>query len=354
MGDEGVGSMVRATFFGFISSSCSFAALATARALFAKGAAFAPTLAFLLASTNLVIELGIVISVFLSWHFVVAEYLGGLFLIAAVWAMLALWRPKRLIDRTREALEAGEDEEPADPSELLRSRALWASLGRRYWGEWHMVWKDVMVGFTIAGIIAAFVPPAFFAYLFPGTDSGEALSLGQVVLHALIGPVAAFFTFIGSMGNIPLAGLLYANGVSMAGVMAFIFSDLVVLPVIRVHAQYYGWRMALYIAGLFLAGLVVTALVVHYAFGLTGYEPQAGDKGLLAPKERFAIDYTFWLNMLFGAVSGGFALLAMMKGPGKEHGHRHSHGGAIDRILFGLALASLVWLLIGIWLSVLS
>lgn len=124
MGEAGMASMARATFFGFISSSCSFAALATARALFAKGAAFAPTLAFLLASTNLVIELGIVISVFLSWQFVVAEYLGGLLLIGLVWALVALWRPKDLIDRTRRALEAGEDEDPAKPGDLLGSRRL--------------------------------------------------------------------------------------------------------------------------------------------------------------------------------------------------------------------------------------
>src|SRR6056297_3433186 len=242
MGGGNVKSLSLASFFGFVSSSCSFSALASTRALFAKGAGFVPSMAFLLASTNLVIELGIVISVFLSWHFVVAEYLGGLVLIGLVWIIVALMRPETLIRKTQQSLEAGEEDQPANPARLLTSRDLWAQFGQRYVGEWHMVWKDVTVGFTVAGIIAVFVPASFFTILFPGTGSGEALSAGQVILHALIGPVAAFFTFIGSMGNIPLAGLLFANGVSVAGVMAFIFSDLVVFPVIRVHAEYYGWK----------------------------------------------------------------------------------------------------------------
>lgn len=154
--------MSLAGFFGFISSSCSFAALATTRALFAKGAGFVPSMAFLLASTNLVIELGIVISVFLSWQFVVAEYVGGLILIAVMWGLVALWRPQKLIENVRQSLEAGEEDDPEDPSDLTQSPALWSKMAKAYLMEWQMVWKDVTVGFTIAGIIAAFVPAEFF------------------------------------------------------------------------------------------------------------------------------------------------------------------------------------------------
>lgn len=350
MGDASIGSVSRATFFGFISSSCSFSALASARALFAKGADFVPTMAFLLASTNLVIELGIVISVFLSWHFVVAEYLGGLVLIGLVWIIVALMRPETLIRETQQSLEAGEEDEPANPARLLTSRDLWAQFGKRYIGEWHMVWKDVTVGFTVAGIIAVFVPASFFTILFPGTGSGEALSAGQVILHALIGPVAAFFTFIGSMGNIPLAGLLFANGVSVAGVMAFIFSDLVVFPVIRVHAEYYGWKMALYIAAVFLVGLVLTSLLTHVAFDLIGADPRSTEQGLLSAAERFAIDYTFWLNLGFVAVSVILAGLAWTK-RGGDGQHDHQHGGFLDRILFVLALVAVCWLVVGLGLA---
>lgn len=349
MGDETLKSMSLAGFFGFVSSSCSFAALATTRALFAKGAGFVPSMAFLLASTNLVIELGIVISVFLSWHFVVAEYVGGLILIGVMWALVALWRPQKLIENVRHALKAGEKDNPEDPSELTKSPALWAKMARAYLMEWQMVWKDVTVGFTVAGIIAAFVPAEFFTWLFPGTGQEGARSFLEVLSHTVIGPVAAFFTFIGSMGNIPLAGLLFANGVSVAGIMAFIFSDLVVFPVIRVHAQFYGWKMALYIAALFLGALILTALAVHYGFMVLGLDPQSASKGLVEPSERFAIDYTLWLNLAFLSLTAVFGWLAWRGGDDHgDHGHDHGHGGALDRVLFWLALLAYGWLAVGL------
>lgn len=350
MGEREGRAVALATFFGFISSSCSFSALATTRALFAKGAGFVPSLAFLLASTNLVIELGIVISVFLSWQFVVAEYVGGIVLILLMWGLVRLSFPRRLVDDVRARLEAGEEAQTLGLSALFGSFAAWGRLAQAYLGEWRMVWKDVTVGFATAGIIAAFVPPAFFTWLFPGTGAEE-LGPWQVVSHALIGPVAAFFTFIGSMGNIPLAGLLFANGVSMAGIMAFIFSDLVVFPVIRVHAQYYGWRMAGYIAAVFLVALVVAALIMHVGFTALGLVPEARGSGLIAPGERFAIDYTFWLNLFFGAVTCGFGWIAWRTNKGGGHHHDHSHGGALDRVLFWLALLAWVWLIGGLMLN---
>src|SRR6056297_559084 len=222
MGETGPRSVALGAFFGFASSSCSFAALSGTRALFAKGAGFIPSMAFLLASTNLVIELGIIIAIFLSWHFVVAEYVGGLILIAVMWALVKLYRPQKLIENVRSSLEAGEEDDPEDPKDLIEKPSLWRKLGMAYLMEWQMVWKDVTVGFTVAGIIAAFVPAEFFTWLFPGTGEEGARSFGEVISHTLIGPVAAFFTFIGSMGNIPLAGLLFAYGVSVAGIMAFI------------------------------------------------------------------------------------------------------------------------------------
>ena len=354
MGDEDLRSVSLGSFFGFLSSSCSFSALATTRALFAKGAGFVPSMAFLLASTNLVIELGIVIAVFLSWHFVVAEYVGGLILIAVMWGLVRIWRPQGLIDSVRRSLEAGETEEPEDPAELASRPALRGKLARAYLMEWNMVWKDVTVGFTLAGIIAAFVPAEFFTWLFPGTGAEGTRSFWEVLSHTLIGPVAAFFTFIGSMGNIPLAGLLFANGVSVAGIMAFIFSDLVVFPVLRVHARFYGWKMAGYIAALFLGALVLTALAVHYGFALLGLDPQSASKGLLEPAERFEIDYTFWLNLVFLGVTAlaGWLVWRDVDGQG-GHGHDHDHGGRLDRVLYWLALAGFGWLLGGLGLFVL-
>ncbi len=243
MGEAGVKSVGLGTFFGFISSSCSFAALSTTRALFAKGAGLIPSLSFLLASTNLVIELGIVISIFLSWQFVVGEYLGGLLLILFMSLVVKLTLPKKLEKEARSVAKDNEKSEKNDNHKdwktLIKSKEGWLKVAHKYVMEWMMVWKDVTIGFTVAGIIATFMPKSFFESLFIGAGS-EDPSFIEILLQSLVGPVAAFFTFIGSMGNIPLAAVLFSNGVSFAGIVAFIFSDLVVFPVLRIQAKYYG------------------------------------------------------------------------------------------------------------------
>jgi uncharacterized membrane protein YraQ (UPF0718 family) len=351
LGDTNVKSVGKAAFFGFISSSCSFAALATTRSLFQKGAGFIPSMAFLLASTNLVIELGIIISVFLTWHFVVGEYVGGLMLILISWAFIRIAQPKKLIKRAKKRV--GQDEDDGDiPNwkELIKSWAGWKGVGMRYQMEWDMVWKDVTVGFTIAGIVAAFVPRSFFETLFLGVGSGEAFSFGQIVEHVVVGPVAAFFTFIGSMGNIPLAALLYQNGVSFAGVMAFIFSDLVVFPVLRINATYYGWRMSLFILLTLFVALVGTALSLHYGFSVLGILPETVDASS-QQRDFFSFDYTFFLNLIFLAVSGFLVWLGFFKnveGDVPMGGHEMASKGIIDTILRYLAITSYLWLVVGL------
>lgn len=350
MGETGPKSVLLGTAFGFISSSCSFAALATTRSLFTKGAGLIPSLAFLLASTNLVIELGIVIAVFLGWQFVVGEYAGGILLILLMWLVVRLTGSRRLAARAREhaRAEAGDagDEEVPDWRRLIASREGWRRVAQRYVMEWHMVWKDVTIGFTVAGIIAAFVPRSFFEAMFVG--SGEAdPGFTAVLLQSLVAPLAAFVTFIGSMGNIPLAAVLFGNGVSFAGIMAFIFSDLVVLPVLRIHARYYGWKMALYILAVFLVILVAAALVVHYAFAMLGMLPDSQAAKAIAGREFFAFDYTLGLNTVFIVMSAVF-LVWKWRASGLPGGHG---GDAVERILFGLALAALAWLTIGLALG---
>lgn len=354
MGDADARSVALATFFGFVSSSCSFSALAATRSIFAKGAGFIPSLAFLLASTNLVIELGIVIAVFLGWQFIVGEYVGGVLLILVMWGIVRLTDPSRLVERVRNRLEGGETHEGRPLSDLVRRPGIWSDIARAYFGEWRMVWKDVTVGFTVAGIIAVFVPTAFFAFLFPGTgDAGDPGFL-QILAQTVIGPLAAFFTFIGSMGNIPLAGVLYGQGVSMAGIMAFIFSDLVVFPVLRVNARFYGWTMALYIAGVFLAAIVVVSLVLYYGFAVLGLLPEANPHvSRLDPSDRFAIDHTFVLNLVFVLVTAGFGWLAMRSCDAGGHSHDHGASGLLDRVLTVLAVLSYGWLIIGVALGVL-
>ncbi|PVW13486.1 permease [Marixanthomonas spongiae] len=316
MGEEEGKSMVLGTFFGFISSSCSFAALASAKSIFKKGASFVSSIAFLLASTNLVIELGIIISIFLGWQFVVGEYVGGVLLILICWILIRVINPKKLIEKARKNLE-DEDDDSIDDSKdwkkQIQKESSWAKVARKYKMEWQMVWKDVTVGFTIAGIVAAFVPDSFFQTLFINSGQGNTdFTFLEILEHIIVGPVAAFLTFIGSMGNIPLAALLFGKGVSFAGVMAFIFSDLVVFPVLRINAKYYGWKMSLFILFLLFTALIGTSLALHYSFDLFGALPDPSQVKI-QDSEYFKIDYTFFLNIAFLLISGYLVYLGFFK-----------------------------------------
>lgn len=357
MGKAGGKEVGLATFFGFISSSCSFAALATAKSLFKKGAGFIPSMAFLLSSTNLVIELGIVISIFLSWQFVVSEYVGGILLILISWAFVKLTNPKKLIKNARKKLkDNGDEEEENIPNwrKEIKTLSGWKKVGNRYVMEWDMVWKDVTVGFTIAGIIAAFVPKEFFETLFIGVGNGnQDFSFLEILEHSIVGPVAAFMTFIGSMGNIPLASLLYSNGVSFAGIMAFIFSDLVVFPVLRIHANYYGWKMSLYIALMLFVALVASSIILHYGFELSGFMPEGGGASMM-DQRHFEINYTFFLNIAFMVISGVLVWLFFKKkkdAKSKHGGMEMADKGKLDEILKWLAWGSYLWLAIGLILK---
>ncbi|WP_348681809.1 permease [Alteromonas mediterranea] len=349
MGKTGPKSVALGTFFGFISSSCSFAALSTTRALFVKGAGLIPSLAFMLASTNLVVELGIIISIFLGWQFVVGEYVGGILLILAVWLLVKLTCKKEFEEKSREhAKKAEGGDSQANSKEKswkdkIVSKAGWHQVASRYTMEWKMVWKDVTIGFTVAGIIAVFVPTEFFQSLFIGAGQ-ESNSFLQILAQTIVGPVAAFFTFIGSMGNIPLAAVLFGQGVSFAGVMAFIFSDLVVFPVLRIQAQYYGWKMAIYILIVFLCALVGVSLVMHYGLDLLGHLPDASGFQSMTDREFFNIDYTFFLNLLFLALTTAFIVWQYYKKE-KSMSTNRSLG---DWILLSLSIVAYGWLAIGV------
>jgi uncharacterized membrane protein YraQ (UPF0718 family) len=349
MGKTGPKSVALGTFFGFISSSCSFAALSTTRALFVKGAGLIPSLAFMLASTNLVVELGIIISIFLGWQFVVGEYVGGILLILAVWLLVKLTCKKEFEEKSREhAKKAEGGDSQANSKEKswkdkIVSKAGWHQVASRYTMEWKMVWKDVTIGFTVAGIIAVFVPTEFFQSLFIGAGQ-ESNSFLQILAQTIVGPVAAFFTFIGSMGNIPLAAVLFGQGVSFAGVMAFIFSDLVVFPVLRIQAQYYGWKMAIYILIVFLCALVGVSLVMHYGLDLLGHLPDASGFQSMTDREFFNIDYTFFLNLLFLALTTAFIGWQYYKKE-KSMSINRSLG---DWILLSLSIVAYGWLAIGV------
>ncbi len=352
MGKADSKSVLLGTFFGFISSSCSFSALATSKSLFQKGASFIASIAFMLASTNLVIELGIIISIFLGWQFVVGEYVGGILLILISWLLVRLINPKNLIKQARKHLGSSGEETDDPPSieKQLQSSESGAKVGKQFGMEWKMVWKDVTVGFTIAGIVSAFVPDAFFETLFIHTGSGKgSFDFLTLLEHTLVGPVAAFLTFIGSMGNIPLAALLFGKGVSFAGVMAFIFSDLVVFPVLRINARYYGWRMSLFILFLLFTSLIGSSLALHYGFSLLDLLPEVSAANNITDKQHFKIDYTFYLNLAFLAVSGVLIYLGFFRGKNVMH-HKEMapKSPLLENVLKWLAFICYGWLMGGL------
>jgi len=355
MGDAGSKSMLLGTFFGFISSSCSFSALATSKSLFQKGASFSSAIAFLLSSTNLVIELGIIISIFLGWQFVVGEYIGGLLLILFSYILIRVINPKKLIKKAREHLgQSGTDDDSENKSfsKKVKSKVNWIKVGKQYAMEWKMVWKDVTVGFTIAGLVSAFVPDSFFQTLFINTGSGQtSFSFLTLLEHVIVGPVAAFLTFIGSMGNIPLAALLFGKGVSFAGVMAFIFSDLVVFPVLRINAKYYGWKMSLFILFLLFISLIGASLLLHYGFSLFDLLPHGSEKSII-DQEHFNIDYTFFMNLGFLVISGVLVYFGFFRDKAVSHHKEMAPKNPIlERVLKWLAFACYIWITVGLFLK---
>jgi uncharacterized protein len=300
-----------AAVLGFASSSCSFAALSATRSLFTKGASLSSALAFMFASTNLAIEVAALALVFLGWEYALGLFVGAPVLIAVTTVLVRLTKPDRLTEQAREnARDAeGHDMDPVEglpegTADKLRDGRAWQRVGSSYIGEWRMVWKELLVGFTIAGAIAALVPASFFQALFP--SGGPAWVL--VPLQALLAPVLAVLTFIGSMGNGPLAAILAENGVAFGAIMTFLFADFVVPPALKINATYYGWRFAAYLAAVFTVAAVVAGVAVHALYAAVGIVPSGGrDVSELA---AFRLDYTFWLNLLAIAVAAVLVILS--------------------------------------------
>ena len=342
MGGPDFKSVTLSSLFDAISSSCSFAALATARSLVLKGAHFVATVAFMFASTNLVIELGILILIFLGWQFLAAEVIGGILLITISSFLIRLTFPQDWVKQAREDLEeASDEEEDFDWKERTRSKMDWHLVGHKFVVEWKMVWEEIFIGFTIAGFVAVFVPDALWAKIFLLDAAGTVPEWLRVIENALVAPFVAALTFIGSMGNIPLATVLNANGVMFAGIMGFIYSDLMVPPLVAVNAKYYGWRLALYIAGIMFIAIVVTALTLHYAFALLGLTPESSRA--VSDVAQFSIDYTFWMNLAFLGVSAG--LIYLHNRHLKEHvkgGMEHGGGLTVKRVIVYLFIGIMV------------
>jgi uncharacterized membrane protein YraQ (UPF0718 family)/YHS domain-containing protein len=277
LGGSGFAPVARATGLGAASSSCSYAAVAIAKSLFQKGASAASALAFQFASTNLVIELGIVLWILIGWQFALAELVGGLVLVVIMTALLRLFVSRRLEEEARRhALDAdtGHQHHSAGAGMTVRERLTsveaWSDVAHNFRNDWGMLHREIALGFVLAGFVAL-LGDDFFNGLFVTDSPGAVRTLENVV----VGPLIAVISFVCSVGNVPLAAVLWSGGISFAGVVAFIFADLIVLPIVLIYRKYYGTRFALRITALMLVTMIAAALVVDGLFSLAGLIPDA-------------------------------------------------------------------------------
>lgn len=290
--------------FGAASSSCSYAAVSVMRTLLGRGAALTPALAFVFASTNLVVELGLVLLLLLGWQFMAAEWLGGVVLVVVLAVLVRLTRRPAIEAEARRRAEAssGGHDHQAARGQGPWSRATWTAVAGSVWMDWRMLWKDLAIGFLAAGFIAVFVPHGFWADLF--LAGGPAWL--RVPLDALIGPLVAMVTFVCSIGNVPLAAVLWGGGASFGGVIAFLYGDLIVLPLLDAYRRNFGLPMAIYMGLVFYATMVVAAVLVDLAFAAVGLAPKAAQAGARVSMTSFSLNYTFWFNL--ASICGGIAL----------------------------------------------
>jgi uncharacterized membrane protein YraQ (UPF0718 family)/YHS domain-containing protein len=317
LGGRGARPIAVATGLGAASSSCSYAAVAIGKSLFQKGASFVAAMVFQFASTNLVFEIGIVLWIFLGWQFTLAEFLGGLFLIAFMWAGIRWLVSRQVEEEAREraiAAETGHQHHAAgseglDWRQRLTSVDAWSDVAHNFRGDWQMLWKEIGAGFVIAGFVAL-LPMGFFNALFVTGAPGPV----QTIENVLLGPVVALLTFVCSVGNVPLAAVLWGGGISFAGVIAFIYADLLIVPLILIYFRYYGRRVTVRLVSIMFVSMAAAALAVDGIFSAAG----------LIPTERPSIDsiaeraigwnYTTFLNIVFLVVAAALFSLTLRRG----------------------------------------
>jgi uncharacterized protein len=331
LGDDRPRTLVVAAGLGIASSSCSYAAVALARSLFRKGASFTAAMAFEIASTNLVIELGVILALLMGWQFTLAEFAGGPIIIVVMAVLFRLFLRDRLLQAAREQAERGlagsmEGHAAMDMSvpgegsfaSRLFSRDGFTAVANVFVAEWAAIIRDLVVGLLIAGAIAAWVPDGFWRAFF---FTGHPLAAG--IWGPLVGPVVAIASFVCSIGNVPLAVVLWHGGISFGGVIAFIFADLLIAPILNIYRKYYGGRMTLFLLGTFYAAMAAAGYVIELVFGGLGLVPNGTRASL--PDQGVSWNYTTWLNIVFLLLAaallvrfvrtGGLMMLRMMNGP---------------------------------------
>jgi uncharacterized membrane protein YraQ (UPF0718 family) len=330
LGDDSPRAVAAATGLGMASSSCSYAAVALARSLFRKGASFTAAMVFEIASTNLVLELGILLALLMGWQFTAAEFVGGPIMIVLLAVGFRLFLRRRLVTEAREQADRGvagsmEGHAAMDMSvtgdgsfwrRLTSARGLTA-VSHIFVMEWAAIWRDIAAGLLITGALAAWVPMDFWQGFFLTDHPLLAGLWGPIV-----GPVVAVVSFVCSIGNVPLAAVLWNGGISFGGVVAFIFADLIILPILNIYRKYYGWRAAAFIAGTFYATMVLAGYAVEGLFGGLGLVPTQRDAAVIEP--HISWNYTTWLNIVFLMLAaallwrfistGGTPMLRMMAG----------------------------------------
>jgi uncharacterized membrane protein YraQ (UPF0718 family) len=342
LGDDRPRTLAVAAGLGAASSSCSYAAVALARSLFRKGANFTAAMAFEIGSTNLVVELGIILALLMGWQFTAAEFAGGPIMIVLLAVLFRMFVRRRLIDEARVRAERGvagsmEGHAAMDMSvtgqgsflrRLLSARGF-TSVSHVFVMEWAAILRDLVLGLLIAGAIGAWVPDSFWRTFFVTDHPTLSALWGPIV-----GPIVSMVSFVCSIGNVPLAAVLWNGGISFGGVIAFIYADLLILPILTIYRKYYGTRMMLVLLGTFYAAMVGAGYLVELIFGVGGLIPAERSAKVL--EAGISWNYTTWLNLAFLVVaavlvvrfvrSGGVPMLRMMGGsPDADHTHQHDH-----------------------------
>jgi uncharacterized membrane protein YraQ (UPF0718 family) len=344
LGDDRPRTLAIAAGLGAASSSCSYAAVALARSLFRKGANFTAAMAFEIASTNLVVELGIILALLMGWQFTAAEFVGGPIMIVLLAVLFRIFVRSRLIEEARTQAERGvagsmeghaamDMSVPTQGSFLRRlfSRQGLTAVSHIYVMEWAAILRDVILGLLIAGAVAAWVPETFWQSFFLTDHPTLAAVWGPIV-----GPLVSILAFVCSIGNVPLAAVLWSGGISFGGVIAFIFADLLILPILNIYRKYFGTRMMLVLLGTFYVAMVGAGYLVEIIFGAANLIPEHRD--VMVMEQGITWNYTTWLNIVFLILTvlllvrfvrtGGIPMLRMMGGsPDAEHaGDDHRDG----------------------------
>jgi uncharacterized protein len=338
--DDSPKTLLVATGLGAASSSCSYASVALARSLFRRGANFTAAMVFEIASTNLVIELGIIIWLLLGWQFLLGEFVGAPLMIVLIAVLFRLFLKQQLVDEARAEADKGRLGSMEGHAEMdmsasgqgswwrrLRTPAGFTATADYFVMDWAAVYRDVFGGLLIAGALAAWVPDSFWQSLFFEHHPTLAKVWGP-----LIGPAVAIISFVCSIGNVPLAAVLWNGGISFGGVLAFIFADLIILPILDIYRRYYGWKMAAFIFASFYATMAAAGLIVELLFQALGLTPS--ERNAKVELAHISWNYTTYLNIVFLSLAavllwryfrygGGWKMLTMMNEPMGEHGHEH-------------------------------